>query len=210
MEISELFQNINNFFLSIDIKEYLKLILCYGLAILFFIFILSLHPVTRGFLVLMWNVLYLICTVLNNIVLGLIWLVHKMIDLCYIVVNKIRMIFYKRRVKKEFARRDREAEEYRKAASESYSEGYDESANNDQKYKNYSKSNKSLEDTYAAILGLNENRNPNDIKKAYREIMKKYHADKVQTMGKEFQDLAHEKSKEINEAYGFFKKRYGF
>ena len=39
--------------------------------------------------------------------------------------------------------------------------------------------------------------------------MKEYHPDKVSSMAKELQELALKRTKEINEAYEYFKKKYG-
>ena len=39
--------------------------------------------------------------------------------------------------------------------------------------------------------------------------MKEYHPDKVSNMAKELQELALKRTKEINEAYEYFKKKYG-
>ena len=66
------------------------------------------------------------------------------------------------------------------------------------------------EDYYKAILGLKGDIPFEKIKLYYHEIANKYHPDKVQHLGKEFQQLAEEKMKEINEAYQFFKRKYDF
>ncbi len=47
-----------------------------------------------------------------------------------------------------------------------------------------------------------------EIKKAYRAMAKKYHPDKVASLGDEFKELAERKFKDINEAYEFFKEKY--
>jgi len=44
------------------------------------------------------------------------------------------------------------------------------------------------------------------IKSAYKQRMMEYHPDKVNNLGKELQNLAENKTKEINEAYEFLKK----
>lgn len=49
-----------------------------------------------------------------------------------------------------------------------------------------------------------------EIKKAYREMAKKYHPDKVNTLGEDIKKLATEKFRSINEAYETLKKERGF
>ncbi|AAK78625.1 curved DNA-binding protein CbpA [Clostridium acetobutylicum] len=55
------------------------------------------------------------------------------------------------------------------------------------------------------VLGLNENASPDEIKKAYRELAKKYHPD--QYGNNPLKTLAEEKMREINEAYDFLMKK---
>lgn len=54
------------------------------------------------------------------------------------------------------------------------------------------------------ILGVKENATKEEIKKAYRELVKKYHPDQYGT--NPLQDLAEEKMREINEAYDYLMK----
>lgn len=65
-----------------------------------------------------------------------------------------------------------------------------------------------IRDFYCEILGIEEGAAMSDIKKTYRQMVAKYHPDKVQHLGPEFQDLAEKKIKELNEAYDFFKRRF--
>ena len=48
-----------------------------------------------------------------------------------------------------------------------------------------------------------------DIKKQYKNLMKQYHPDKVENLGKELKDLSKRKTIEIMEAYEYFKNKYG-
>jgi hypothetical protein len=76
----------------------------------------------------------------------------------------------------------------------------------DNKTKQYEKVN--LKDfSYYEILGITPNATKEEIKKAYHQKIRLYHPDKFSMMGKEHQDLANEKSKEINEAYSKCLKR---
>ncbi len=51
------------------------------------------------------------------------------------------------------------------------------------------------------ILGVRQSAPPEEIRRAYRELVTRYHPDKVQHLGEEFQKLAEKKFKEIQEAY---------
>lgn len=64
------------------------------------------------------------------------------------------------------------------------------------------------EEQYLAVLGLEGGADFAAIKKAYRKLSMQYHPDKVSHLGEEFQRVAEEKMKEINQAYDYFKKKY--
>lgn len=63
---------------------------------------------------------------------------------------------------------------------------------------------------YGQILGLRGKVTIQDIKKNYKDLIAKNHPDKVQHMDEDFQRLAETKTKEINEAYAYFKNKYSF
>lgn len=63
---------------------------------------------------------------------------------------------------------------------------------------------KSNIENYYNILGVSKNSSSIEIKKAYKELAKKYHPDKH--INNDLADLAEAKFKEINEAYEYFKK----
>lgn len=56
------------------------------------------------------------------------------------------------------------------------------------------------------VLGVREGASIDEIKKAYKELVKKYHPD--QYRGNPLSDLAEEKLKEINQAYDYLMKQY--
>ena len=56
------------------------------------------------------------------------------------------------------------------------------------------------------ILGISRNSSFDDIKKAYRKMASKFHPDKVHHLGEEFQKMAEEKFKTLNDAYSQIKK----
>ena len=61
-----------------------------------------------------------------------------------------------------------------------------------------------MKDPYQ-VLGVNPNATDEEVKKAYRELAKKYHPDTY--VGNPLADLAAEKMKEINEAYDTITKQ---
>jgi DnaJ-domain-containing protein 1 len=64
------------------------------------------------------------------------------------------------------------------------------------------------EEGYRKILGVTEKDTPATIKTTYKELLTKYHPDKLQHLGVEFQEMAERKTKAITEAYEFFQKKY--
>ncbi len=64
------------------------------------------------------------------------------------------------------------------------------------------------EDQYYGVLGLETDASVEEIKKAYRDLVRQYHPDKVQHLGEEFCKKAEEKIKEINVAYDYLMKKF--
>lgn len=60
------------------------------------------------------------------------------------------------------------------------------------------------------ILGIDVNATDDEVKKAYREMAKKYHPDKVAYLGEDVRKSAEQKLQEVNEAYEKIKKQRGF
>ena len=65
-------------------------------------------------------------------------------------------------------------------------------------------------DSAYKILGVDMNATDDEIKKAYREMAKKYHPDKVAYLGEDVRKSAEQKLQEVNEAYDKIRKQRGF
>ena len=65
-------------------------------------------------------------------------------------------------------------------------------------------------DSAYKILGIDINATDDEVKKAYREMAKKYHPDKVSYLGEEVRKSAEQKLQEVNEAYDKIRKQRGF
>ena len=63
---------------------------------------------------------------------------------------------------------------------------------------------------YYEVLGLKKEATDDEIKKAYREMAKKYHPDKVAYLGEDVRKSAEQKLQEVNEAYEKIKRKRGF
>lgn len=67
---------------------------------------------------------------------------------------------------------------------------------------------KQVDDAYT-ILGIDPSASDEDVKKAYREMAKKNHPDKVSYLGEDVRKAAEQKFQEINNAYDKIKKQRG-
>ena len=65
-------------------------------------------------------------------------------------------------------------------------------------------------DSAYKILGIDSSASDDEVKKAYREMAKKYHPDKVAYLGDDVRKSAEQKLQEVNEAYDKIKKQRGF
>ena len=83
---------------------------------------------------------------------------------------------------------------------------YQRSERDSYQYQNWERAN--TEEEYRQILGVTVEDRPATIRKKYKELLAKYHPDKVQHLGIEFQEMAERKTKAIMEAYEFFRKKY--
>ena len=55
--------------------------------------------------------------------------------------------------------------------------------------------------THYALLGLDQGASAEDVKRAFRREIARYHPDKVQHLGTEFQEIAATRAAELTEAY---------
>tara|TARA_B100000427_G_scaffold318863_1_gene316497 strand:- start:1220 stop:1939 length:720 start_codon:yes stop_codon:yes gene_type:complete len=60
------------------------------------------------------------------------------------------------------------------------------------------------------ILGLDENATDEEVKKAYRKIVKKYHPDRLTDVGEDVVRLAKEKFQAVQDAYSKIREKRGF
>ena len=74
-------------------------------------------------------------------------------------------------------------------------------------YHSQNSENSNTEEEYRRILGVTDKDSPATIRKKYKELLAKYHPDKVQHLGIEFQEMAERKTKAIIQAYEFFRKK---
>ena len=65
-------------------------------------------------------------------------------------------------------------------------------------------------DSSYKILGIEPTATDDEVKKAYREMAKKYHPDKVAYLGEDVRKSAEQKLQEVNEAYEKIRKQRGF
>lgn len=69
-------------------------------------------------------------------------------------------------------------------------------------------SRRGTEEYHREVLDMKGRITPASLRERYRDLAHKYHPDKVQNLGVEFQEMAEQKFKEINEAYEYLKDKY--
>lgn len=77
-----------------------------------------------------------------------------------------------------------------------------------QEAKSDSWESQSEEERYARVLGLSTMFTATDVKRVYRELLAKYRPDKVNHLGAEFKSIAEVRTREIVEAYDYFRKKH--
>lgn len=66
-----------------------------------------------------------------------------------------------------------------------------------------------LDRKYGRVLGLEGDIGLGDIRKRYLQLTKEYHPDKVLHLGPKLREVAEAEMRKINEAYEYFRKKYG-
>lgn len=95
-------------------------------------------------------------------------------------------------------------------AKQAYEEAEDERLNRPRKKRNQpGRAPVRDESHYLHVLGLSGNTGPDEVKEAYRRLAPQYHPDRVNHLGPKLRAVAEQEMKEINEAYGYFKRKLG-
>lgn len=86
-----------------------------------------------------------------------------------------------------------------------YRSSYQKSYQNNYQHNNTSGNSQKTESNgleyYYSVLGVPSAATDAEVKKAYRDMVRKYHPDMVSTQGESVQRMAERKTQEINEAY---------
>ena len=129
-----------------------------------------------------------------------------------LLIGVILRIFYNKKGKEDENTMHKEEQENSGIDSRPKSYSDDKNYDDIELYEEIDESSLSEEekfDVYGEILGLQGKISRADITKAWKRMIEKYHPDKVSHLGKEIQMYSEKKSKDINKAYQFFKKRFG-
>jgi DnaJ like chaperone protein len=88
--------------------------------------------------------------------------------------------------------------QYRRSAGRTQQQKY--SQENGNRTRGRTDEDRGTDDPYA-VLGISRTASQEEIKKAYRKLVRQYHPDKVAHLGDEFKALAEERFKQIQQAY---------
>jgi hypothetical protein len=89
---------------------------------------------------------------------------------------------------------------YYKFSDEDFNRYYNYKSHNNNNYNNFYQNNYN-KDKFYDILGVSKTASQDEIKKAYRNLARKYHPDRYSNASEEEKKLAENRFKEINEAY---------
>lgn len=126
------------------------------------------------------------------------------------VIGYLLLSFIVKKLKAHFeaAKNDNKA----RGSNSNYQKDSNYHSSNGKQEKKYSQKSNSygpdLERYYLEILDLKLGSSIEEIKKNYRYLVTKYHPDKVNHLGVEFHKIAADKTRDINEAYAYLKRKY--
>jgi DnaJ-class molecular chaperone len=107
--------------------------------------------------------------------------------------------YFSRYLKKRYARSGYTEQGYKYSSSSGQRKEYT-SQNADSRRREHFNTAGPKRDPHA-VLGVPAGASAEEIKQAYKRLAGKYHPDKVQYLGEEFQELAEKRFKEIQKAY---------
>jgi DnaJ like chaperone protein len=110
------------------------------------------------------------------------------------------LYFYKK--KQEYSKKssDQASQSFEKNKGQRFSN--EKTSGSNSQYEN----SRSIKDPFE-VLGIEKNASKDKIKEAYRKMANKYHPDRVVHLGKEFQEIAEKRFKEIQKAYEMLKEK---
>jgi hypothetical protein len=133
---------------------------------------------------------------------------------CVVVLGGVAFILFRFITIKKKARnaskehhKDESQEEANKSDNQR-DEQYNRSRREDDHSSAQTRDTQTEDQRYEHVLGLKGKVAASDIRKAYREMLAKYHPDKVNHLGDEFIRIAEQKTREIIAAYEYFCKKY--
>lgn len=109
----------------------------------------------------------------------------------------------------EFRRREQERQEEERQRREEERSRKEEESRWRQGASQHSDRRIKDEKYYSSILGLRDHVTPDDVRRRYRELVAQYHPDKVNHLGPKLREVAEREMKEINEAFEYFKRKFG-
>jgi len=109
----------------------------------------------------------------------------------------------------ERIRREAEAREQEKKRQEDARHAEEEARKHKERLRDDTDFHAKDDRYYGSVLGLKGRVSFSDVKRVYKELAMQYHPDKVSHLGPKLRHFAEVEMKKINEAYEYFKSKYG-
>ncbi len=134
------------------------------------------------------------------------WLILIVIVVCFYAGFRLVDFF----IKKINGRSAKNNEDFGYSYEQQYSQKYNNQYQNERMGSfPYTQSGEDPKERhYALVLGLHGRISTDEIRMHFKDLIAKYHPDKVQHLGNEFKEMAELKTVEILEAYRYFQKKY--